>query len=720
MEFRIADTFTGSLARLAAQEQKAAKIAAFDLQANPDSPGLRFHKLDRAKDRNFWSVRVGGDLRLIVHKTASSLLLCYVGHHDAAYRWAERRKIERHPATGAAQLVEIRERVEEITIHRPSPAIVASKAPLFADTADATLLSYGVPAEWLDDVRNATEDTLLEVADHLPQEAAEALLSLAVGEAPRIGEPALRQVAFDLVAPAATDRPAMAPIDAAGFDHPDAQRRFRVLTNVEELERALEFPWEKWTIFLHPAQRHLVERDYNGPARISGSAGTGKTIVALHRAAFLARKHRAAKILVTTFSKALANALQAKLRHLVGNEPNVASRIAVRSITGIGYEMYAELFGQPNIAAPALGQSLLREGAAEAGATRVPQKFLLGEWNDVVDAWQLRSWEAYRDVARLGRKTRIGGKQRETLWAIFSQVRAALDKRKLVTWADVFSRLTDHLQAGGKRPFDCAVVDEAQDIAVAECRFLAALAGGNPDGLFFTGDLGQRIFQLPFSWKSLGVDVRGRSHTLRINYRTSHQIRMQADRLLPDSLADVDGNAESRRGTVSVFNGPPPEITVLPDEQKESAAVGKWIAARLAEGLRPHEIAVFVRSERQLRRARVAAKAAGAAPVELGEKVETTPDRVAIATMHLAKGLEFRAVAVMACDDEIVPLQERIESLGDDADLEDAYNTERHLLYVACTRARDHLLVTGVEPASEFLDDLSRARSAQLVAGEGC
>jgi superfamily I DNA/RNA helicase len=337
---------------------------------------------------------------------------------------------------------------------------------------------------------------------------------------------------------------------------------------------------------------------------------------------------------------------------------------------------------------------------------RFTPRFLAGEWREVVDAWQLRSWEEYRDVARLGRKTRIGGRQREILWAIFERVRAGLAERHVVTWADMFSRIAEHIATAGKPPFDFAVVDEAQDVGVAELRFLAALAAGRPDGLFFAGDLGQRIFQQPFSWRSLGVDVGGRSYTLRINYRTSHQIRAQADKLLPTSLADVDGNEEDRRGTISVFNGPAPVIEVLADEAEEAETVGRWIADRIADGFQPHEIGIFVRAPAQLRHARMAAKMASVPAVELGEKVETTVGRVSIGTMHLAKGLEFRAIAVMACDDEVIPLQERIEHIADEADLEDVYNTERHLLYVACTRARDCLLVTGVKPGSEFLDDL--------------
>ncbi len=688
MDFRIADTFTDSLARLSGDEQKAVKTTAFDLQVNPANPGMSLHKLDKSKDKNFWSVRAGSDIRLIVHRTPGSLLLCYADHHDNAYAWAERRKIEVHPKTGAAQLVEIRERVEEIVIpHYVEAELVAPSQPLFARIPDETLLGYGLPAEWLDEVRRiTTEDSLLELADHLPSEAAEALLDLATGVTPRMVQP-------------------VAPVTDP-FAHPDALRRFRVVNNVEELARALDYPWEKWTVFLHPAQRESVEREYGGPARISGSAGTGKTIVALHRAVFLARAHPDARVLLTTFSETLANALRTKLKRLIGNEPRIAERLEVQALNAIARRLYELNVGRPEIAPPDEIRQLLNEASAEVAGQKVSLHFLMTEWEDVVDAWQLETWEAYRDVVRLGRKTRLPEKQREALWAMFERVRADLKARNLVTYSGLFSRLASHFATVPYSPFDFVVVDEAQDLSVAQLRFLAALGQGRSEGLFFAGDLGQRIFQQPFSWKALGVDIRGRSKTLHINYRTSHQIRAQADRLLAPEVGDVDGNMEERRGTISVFNGPEPTLKILDTSEAEIETVGHWLADRMAEGVKPHETGVFVRSTAELERARLAVAAAGLSFKVLDDNVETTHGYVSISTMHLAKGLEFRAVVVMACDDEVVPLQERIETAVDESELEEVYNTERHLLYVACTRARDYLLVTSVYPASEFLDDL--------------
>jgi hypothetical protein len=277
MYFRIADTFTAALARLTRDEQKAVKTSVFDLQTNVTGQGLQLHRIDASKDPNFWSARVNRDIRIVVHRTDASLLLAYVDHHDDAYKWAERRRIEAHPKTGAVQIVEVRERVEEVAPATPREipfGLGGDVAPLPLATAAAALqpfkslssddlLAIGVPDDWLQDVLDATEDRYLDLSSHLPAEAAEALLEYATTGILKKPEPVTV---------------------ADPFAHPDAERRFRVVENVAELERALDLPWEKWTVFLHPSQRTLTKRTYAGPARVAGSAGTGKTVVAVHRA----------------------------------------------------------------------------------------------------------------------------------------------------------------------------------------------------------------------------------------------------------------------------------------------------------------------------------------------------------------------------------------------------------------------------------------------------
>jgi hypothetical protein len=702
MDFRIAATFTDALARLPAQDQKAVKVSVMDLQLDPSAPGLRMHRIDKSPDAHFWSARVSRDIRLILHKTASSLLVAYVDHHDRAYAWAERRRIEQHPRTGAVQIVQVREVVEQAepdfaklwTAPVETQAPVATAPPLFARLTDDDLLSVGVPRDWLYPVQAATEHGFFELAEHLPAEAAEALLEFATTG--RFRRPEVPPVADVLADP---------------FEHPDAQRRFRTIETADELAAALDAPWERWSVFLHPSQRAVVERVYGGPARVAGSAGTGKTVVALHRAARLVRGDPAAQVLLTTFSDPLAGSLDAKLAVLTGQDTGPRGRITVLSFEGLALELFQLAFGRrPRVASSDQIGATLAAAAVETGLKGFSARFLRSEWDNVIDAWRVGDAEAYAAVPRLGRRNRLGVRQREALWPVFAAASAALKDQGVVTWPGVFHALADHYAARTDKPFTHVVVDEAQDLGVPELRLLCAITPADgPDRLFFAGDLGQRIFQQPFSWKALGADVRGRSTTLKVNYRTSQQIRQTADRLLPAMVRDVDDREEERKGTISVFEGPAPRVSLAADEAAEIADVASFIRAAIADGVAPAEIGVFVRSRRELDRARAAVEAAGLSAVELSERAIALGDRAAIGTMHLAKGLEFKAVAVMACDEDVLPLAERIDAIVEESDLDDVFETERHLLYVACTRARDRLLISAVAPGSEFLDDLALA-----------
>lgn len=692
MQFRIADSFSKALGKLSAREQSAIKITVFDLQQDPSAPGLQFHRIDKSKDLNFWSIRSSRDIRVIVHKTAASFLVCYVNHHDDAYKWAERRRIEAHPKTGAAQIVEVRERVEEIAVpvyvNAEAEVVQSEKVqtPLFGDLSKDDFLDIGVPQDWIEDLRQSSEDGFFELTDYIPAEAAEALLDYATSGILHKPEPV---------------EPKVSP-----FDHPDAQRRFRILDDVEELKLALEYPWEQWAIFLHPSQRRVVSQQFNGPARVSGSAGTGKTVVALHRAAALLKSNKQAKILLTTFSSPLANTLEHKLGMLTGGGD--ISNVTILPYKGVASDLFTLAFGhKPRAASSEQVKASLGTACKELAPDGYTIRFLFSEWNNVVDAWQIDTLDAYRDVPRLGRKNRMGSRQRERVWPVFMRARELLAAQGLNSWAGIFGKVTAYYQERDHKPFSHIIVDEAQDLGVPELRMLAAIADYKPDALFFAGDLGQRIFQEPFSWKALGVDIRGRSFTLKVNYRTSHQIRRSVDRLLSPLVRDVDGNEEDRSSTVSVFNGPEPVVRIFEDSEAELKGLVEWINTTVADGVDPDEIGLFVRSNKELPRARAAVKNAGYTPLELSERVEERDRRISVGTMHLAKGLEFKAVAVMACDDDVLPLQERIESVADEIELDAVYETERHLFYVACTRARDRLIVTGVKPASEFFADMT-------------
>jgi mRNA-degrading endonuclease YafQ of YafQ-DinJ toxin-antitoxin module len=373
MEFRIADTFYKALTKLSNEEMKAAKMTVFDLQADMSGNSLRLHKLDRAKDKRFWSVSVNMDIRIIVHKDGDSLLLCYVDHHDEAYKWAQNRRLEVHPTTGAAQIVEVVETVEEIMVPIYKPETVQKDKPRFKERplrnhTDEFLMKYGVPEIWLDKLRSADEDELLALAERLPSEAGEAVLDLAVGVVPEVPKPIAK--------------------DTNPFEHPDAMRRFRTIDSKEELAAALDFPWDKWTVFLHPSQRAMVGKDFSGPARVSGAAGTGKTVVALHRAVHLAKADEGARILLTTFSDALANALQDKCYRLLRPEPRLAEQIDVYALDAVGERLYEARGGKKRLVDPQTVRSYIT-GNAKKLEQDFTDHFLFKEWEEVVDPIQL-------------------------------------------------------------------------------------------------------------------------------------------------------------------------------------------------------------------------------------------------------------------------------------------------------------------------------------------
>jgi hypothetical protein len=663
----IASSFTKSLDRLTGHEQSQVKITAFDIQQNPEGKGLSLHRIDRCRDPGFWSARVSSDIRIVLHKRRGDTLLAYVGHHDDAYDWAERRRLDTHPRTGAAQIVEIRETVEEVIVQHYIQEAVR-KPLLFENETDDELLSWGVPEDWIDTVRQATEDTVLDIAGHLPEEAQQALLSAAVGEKPEVR---------------------VEPVSDP-YAHPDAQRRFRIIGDEVELAAALDAPWDDWAVFLHPAQQEFVDRNFNGPARVIGSAGTGKTVVALHRAVRLASENKTARVLLTTFNENLSKSLAEKLVRLTAANPHVRSRITVSPISSVIRNFASDRFGPVEIATDAEIETLLEEANNMSGG-HYDKEFLKDEWRLIIDAWHVTDAESYRDLPRLGRKVRMAATKREGMWSIFDKVRQGLSKIDKTTEAAVIHRL---ILECPDQIFSHVVVDEAQDISVPELHFLAALAGKRPNGLFFAGDIGQRIFRSAFPWKSAGVDIQGRSRSLKVNYRTSHQIRRHSDLLLPPRLLEADGGEERRLGVSSVFHGPTPEINLFDSEEKEILGVCDWLKSCLSDGFEPNTVAVLVRSDAEFPRAQKA--------ILLAENSD-----LIISLMHDAKGQEYRAVAVMACDANVIPSENRLLNAPDERSHREVYDTERHLLYVAATRARERLWLSACNPASEFLDDLT-------------
>lgn len=689
MLFRIADSFMKSLRRLDTQSQNLVRETTLNFQLDPSHPGMRFHKLS-GKDPNFWSLRVNRDLRIIVHRDgAHNILLCWADHHDAAYAWAENRKLQTHPTTGAAQIVEVVERIEEVTRRK------YRDPPVFARFEEDYLLALGVPEEWVKAVRTVDEAGFDKIADRLPEEASEHLLALLCGE----------------VVP--TPKPAKAD-SVDPFNHPDAQRRFRLMADQRTLQAALDAPWDQWVVFLHPQQESIVTTKAKGPMRVSGGAGTGKSVVALHRAARLARRYEGdlkKPVLLTTFSKTLACRLAENLDILLSSEPEIRKRIEVQHLHALAFHHWKSRGEAFSIWRDKQCEDAIEQAMRTLKPDGLDLRFLKQEWQHVIDAQGLDRWELYKKASRKGRGTPLSGKLRKVAWQVFDSVWSAMRKDKGLTYSFLCKSVARDLEEQDGCRYAHVIIDECQDLGQVELELLRQLVEPGQDDLCFCGDEGQRLFKPKTSWSKLGISIRGRSHHLRVNYRTTEQIRSMADRLHPKALTDGDGENIERDAHSLIF-GVKPELTACPTPEKETEALQAWIRSVQEQGCELHEIAIFARTERLLKQ-RVAPilEELSLDSQQLKDDTPIQKDKVSIGTMHRAKGLEFRAVAVIGCEPGQIPNAYVRKKLSDPADIEDYDMIERNLLYVACTRAREYLLISGSPTLSELLPGSSSPTS---------
>ena len=420
----------------------------------------------------------------------------------------------------------------------------------------------------------------------------------------------------------------------------------------------------------------------------------------MHRAQHLLRKTGKGRVLLTTFSRTLAGRLAYGMGLLVGEQ----DRLVVDHLHKVARDLCVQRFQmtfQP-IATNDL-RTWIEEANASVGAGAFSSAFVRAEWDAVVDPWGVSTWEQYRAFPRANRGTALGARQRKTLWSVFEKVFERMAEKDVMTWNGLCHSVAVSLDAGLSRPFAHVVVDEAQDFGPAEMRLLRALVEPGQDDILLCGDAGQRIYKARFSWLSAGIDVRGRATVLRVNYRTTQQIRGFADGLLGSDTQEADTGPESREN-VSLLQGTVPSVQSFENSQEEIAAVAEWLQHCLSEGFEPGQIAIFARTDTVLRdRAAKAAALAGVECHSLNDDSEVPSGRIAVGTMHRAKGLEFRAVAVVGCDDAHLPLRHVLQAFADDADRDEFTEQERQLLYVACTRARERMLVTATAPASMLL-----------------
>ena len=658
--------------------QDVVKLKIFDLQTRPRTPGFSLEQLTNG----LYSGRINDNLRLIMAIDDSQTIVLHVDNHDDAYAWATNHRVGVNVATGSIQVVDL-EHLNEKVIHHQD---VYTEPKLFEQYGEDYLIALGVPAEWILPVKEATRSHLEWLLEKLPSEAMERLLQLDDG----------------ILVPI--------PRNAGGapLEHPDTQRHFVTVRAADDLTKALENPWAQWTVFLHPDQRELVNTSFSGPAKVSGGAGTGKTVVAVHRAFRLATENPSAKVLLTTFSRTLATRITQMVAVLSGGEDQIPENLEISNIHRIALRIWSN--HHPGATFKAVTESDIKGSLESAMGLRIMGSlnsgFVLSEWLNVIDYWGISDLESYKTFPRTGRGTVLGQRQRQDLWSIFGPV---LEKLASTEGEMSFTQLAftaaELSAAKGTSMFQHIIVDEIQDFGPAELSLVRALVHPRTDDLFLCGDAAQRIFRRPFSWSSVGIEIQGRSRHLWANYRNTGQIQELAETVLTGPSIGGDEEEEAR-DSVSLLTGAQPVINLCSEESDEIICLGEWLQDMIRLGYQQNEIAVFSRRSRTLSTiGDPALRMVGQLKRrDLQDSRPPSEDGISFGTMHRAKGLEFRAVAVIGCGERDLPDLEMIESACDDHERAEIIETERNLLHVALTRPREQLLVTCSGSPSEFLN----------------
>ncbi|MCX4194167.1 UvrD-helicase domain-containing protein [Methylobacterium organophilum] len=696
-------------------QDKAAKLI-LQLKNDPGANGINFESIEGARDRHMKSARIDQGHRAIVYDRGGALIVMWMDKHDVAYRWARNRVLDVNPTTSAVQVTDLS--LTEVRHAQPAtaPAVGEAARPLFEEVRDADLVRLGLPEALLPAVRALRSEAELEESGKgIPADAYDALVCLAAGFT-------VDETMEEL------ERGKGAKVTeedfAAALRTPESRRTFWLVENDDELQQMLDEPLEFWRIFLHPSQRKLVEQAWNGPALVRGGAGTGKTVVAMHRARRLAEqlvatKDSGGRILFTTFTSNLAADVRADLANLCSAEQ--MARIEVVNLDNwVTDFLRRQGYTREILYAEDRRQKEAWEHAYHTQGRDLPVAldYLQNEWRQVVQANGISDLGSYLRVQRTGRGTSLDRKTKEKVWAVFAAYRARLDAEGLSEPEDAYRDARELLQAKpALLPYRAVVVDEAQDLGMQAFRLIAEIApkvdgATAPNGIFIVGDAHQRIYGRRAPMAKCGINVRGRSRKLRICYRTSDEIRRFAEAVVQGvPVDDLDEATDDLKGYRSLFHGPEPKLVATPTVEMGRAELFAWIETCKAEGIDESEICVLARTNDLVRASADALKAKGYGVVMLQRRApdDRAKPGIRACTMHRAKGLEFAAVALVEVNAGVLPPRWLLDTAPDAAVRRSIIDAERALLHVSATRAKKRLLILSTGTGSELLPATMKA-----------
>ena len=698
-EYKVAistDFFT-QFAKLQKTSQGRVMEFVSKFRSNPLSQGLNLEKLHSKYDQKLYSARVDDAYRVILAREEETgvFLLLWVDHHDEAYDWASKKRIAVNPETGSLQVYDVVEAPQEE--EKPVAPEVASA--MFAFLSDADLRKLGVPGELFFLVRAIyTEKDLTDAQHSLPQDAFQAL------DFARDGcdlDEIVETIYGEEAGQGGTNI-------AAALDKAVTKMQFTVVEGEEELKAAMNAPLEKWRVFLHPMQRKLAEKNFTGPAKVLGGAGTGKTVVAMHRARYLASNcNENERVLFTTFTANLAQDIKENLRKICSTDE--MKKIEVIHLDAwISKFLKKQEYEYTICYEDEILEALWKEAESHVGGEfDYPNGFFEEEWRTVVQALGINTLQEYIQAQRLGRGVRLNRKDRIAVWDVFVEYRTLMNKKRIRDNAAAQNECCQLLNAQPDyHPYKHIIVDEGQDFGMGAYRLLRTLAGDvHENDLFIVGDAHQRIYKNKVVLSKCRIETRGRSSRLRINYRTTEEIRDWAMHILTGiPYDDLDGALDSTKGYRSLTHGKAPIVEGYGSINEEVEALIKHIKELKEEGLEYTEMCVVARTKNILKDYDKALQDAGFKVYEI--KRDKTDDRempgIRLATMHRVKGLEFTCVFIVAMNKGNMPFKMAIDTTDPDS-LQDALVSERSLLYVALTRAKKITYVTGYGKMSEFV-----------------
>lgn len=690
----ISADFLNAFAALPRQIQGKVTDFLNKFRSNPTAPGINYEKLNACKDRKICSVRIDNTYRGIVVRQPETgvYLLLWVDHHDEAYAWARNKKCEVNPITGGIQVYEMQ------IVQQAVPA--AYDVMLFSKASDGDLLELGVPEDMISLVRSiGTVQDFYERKSLFPADAFENLSWLAEG------------IPVDEV------RDLVRHDDEAGkvshsladaLESPETLKSFVVVEGEDELRCIMAEPLEKWRVFLHPAQRKIVNRSYKGSARVLGGAGTGKTVVAMHRAKHLVTGLKdSERILFTTFTTNLASDIKDNLRKIC--VPEELRKIDVINLDAWVSQFLREHGYSAEIIYDGDRLSKLWEDAiAASGAdTGFSAGFYQDEYNRIAVAQEAFSPEQYAEASRTGRGTRLDRKSRMQVWKVFEAYQNQMKEQNVrdINTAMYECRLL-LAKFSGEISYRHVIVDEAQDLSVNGLRLLRAIAGDeHDDDLFIVGDAHQRIYKNRAALSQCGISVRGRSSILRINYRTTEEIRRTAFAFLRGiAFDDLDDDYDDGEKCQSLTHGEKPQVLSFDDADKEFAGVLQKIRALIDGGVSDKNICVVARRRKLVGDyiANFTANGLRCYEISKSKADDRGQDGIRVATMHRVKGLEFQYVFVVAANKGVIPLAAAIDHT-DAVSEQETLTAEKCLLYVALTRAQKGAFISWYGQKSELL-----------------